>query len=70
MPTTVFFSWQSDRPSREGRQFVEEALRSALNKINKDLEVEEPEREPLQFDKDTKNVPGSPPIADNHTAQD
>jgi hypothetical protein len=64
MPTTVFLSWQSDRPSREGRQFIEEALRSALKKINLDFQVEEPEREPLQFDKDTKNVPGSPPIAE------
>jgi hypothetical protein len=62
MAGTVFFSWQSDRPSREGRNLIEKALETAVARINKDLTVEEAERPELSVDKDTRGVPGSPPI--------
>jgi len=64
MPSTIFFSWQSDTPSRGGRNFFEEALKSAIQRLSNDIQVDEPGREPLQLDKDTKNVPGSPPVVD------
>ena len=59
---TIFFSWQSDRPTREGRNFIERALEIAVTRIAEDLEVEEPLRDALQVDKDTTGVAGSPPI--------
>ena len=64
MGTTVFFSWQSDRPQREGRNFIENALKIAIKHLSQDVELEESIREDIQLDKDTKNVPGSPPIFD------
>jgi hypothetical protein len=63
MPHTVFFSWQADRPTREGRNFVERALERAIGKIGADTTMEEAVRE-LEVDRDTKGVPGSPPIVE------
>jgi hypothetical protein len=62
MGTTVFFSWQSDTPKREGRNLIEKALTAAVSRIAEDLTVEDAVREGLTLDKDTKDVPGSPPI--------
>ncbi|MBN2313940.1 MAG: hypothetical protein JXM79_08410 [Sedimentisphaerales bacterium] len=65
MATTVFYSWQSDHPNRTNRTFIEEALEAALRKISLDGEIQEAQRdEPLTLDKDTKGIPGIPPIAD------
>ena len=62
MPLTVFFSWQLDRPSTTGRNLIESALQKAVGRIGADLE--EAIREELVVDKDTKGVPGQPPIVD------
>jgi hypothetical protein len=59
---TVFYSWQSDRPTREGRNFIERALQAAVTRIAEDMQVEEAVRDGLEVDRDTKDVPGSPPI--------
>jgi hypothetical protein len=59
---TIFYSWQSDTPAKEGRNFLEGALRAAVARISNDTEVEDAVREGLRLDKDTKGVPGSPPI--------
>jgi hypothetical protein len=64
MKTTLFFSWQTDTPSREGRNFIEKALRNAIKKIASDTNVEEAIREELGMDKDTQGVPGSPAIVE------
>jgi hypothetical protein len=60
----VFFSWQSDRLAREGKNLIERALDIATKRISKDLQIEEDPRDPLKLDKDTLDVPGSPPIFD------
>lgn len=56
----VFYSWQSDLPNRCNRSLIESALKSALKRLSADggLEVEP------ALDRDTKDVPGSPAIAD------
>lgn len=54
-------SWQSDRATREGRNTIEKALEAAAKCISEDFTVEESSRE-LRVDKDTKDVPGLPPI--------
>lgn len=64
MRKTVFFSWQTDTPTREGRNFIEKTLKNAIKKLASDTDVEEAIREELAMDKDTLDVPGSPPIVD------
>ena len=51
-----------DRPTREGRNLIERALEAAVSRIADDTAVEEAVREGLTLDKDTKGVPGSPPL--------
>ena len=62
MNQTIFFSWQSDRPIKEGRLLVQKALEMAAARIAKDWEVEQAARNELVVDSDTRGVPGSPPI--------
>ena len=64
MTATVFFSWQADTPTGTGRNFIERALERAVAGIAADLEVDEPIRNEITVDRDTKGVPGSPPIVD------
>src|SRR5271157_4655677 len=59
---SVFYSWQSDTPTKEGRNLIEQALKTAVARISNDATVEDAVREDLEVDKDTKGVPGSPPI--------
>jgi hypothetical protein len=63
MTHTIFFSWQLDTRQTEGRNLIEGALKRALRKIAADTTLEEAVRE-LAVDKDTQNVPGSPPIVE------
>lgn len=63
MAEHVFFSWQSDTPNAVGRSFVERALESAIDALQVDAEIDFADRE-IVMDKDTLNVPGSPPIAE------
>ncbi len=56
----VFYSWQSDLPTRTNRSFIEDALNRAIKKVNKESEIQ---IEPAP-DRDTKGVPGSPNIID------
>jgi len=61
---TVFYSWQSDTPSNVNRTFIEKALEAAIDRVRSDLTLDAAVREvPIQLDKDTQGVPGSPPIA-------
>jgi hypothetical protein len=62
MAYTVFFSWQSDRSTQEGRNLIESAIKFAIKKLAEDVEIEESLRDSLSLDKDTKGVPGNPPI--------
>ena len=61
MAQTVFFSWQSDRPPKTCRNFIEAALSEALKKLSDDVNVEDAVRN-LEVDKDMKGVPGSPSV--------
>lgn len=65
MSLTVFYSWQSDTPKAINRNFIEDALEKAIKKLHATLTVQEALRdEKLELDKDTKGVPGTPPIVD------
>jgi hypothetical protein len=56
----VFYSWQSDLPTRINRSFIEDAIKRAIKKVNMEGEIQ---IEPAP-DRDTKGVPGSPNIVD------
>lgn len=63
MALTIFYSWQSDTPNKTNRSFMEDALKKALAKVKESFEVQEALREEnIKFDKDTQDVPGTPPI--------
>jgi hypothetical protein len=65
MAVTIFYSWQSDLPNNVNRSFIEKALAAAIKQIGRELNVEEAARdEEIVLDKDTKGMPGSPPITD------
>ena len=66
---TIFYSWQSDRPTGVCRNFIERALQSAIDRLRADVEIEPSLREDLELDKDTKNTPGSPAIFDTIMAK-
>lgn len=59
----IFFSWQSDTANAVGRSMIEKCLERAIGQVQADAEVDLADRE-LVMDKDTLDVPGSPPIAD------
>lgn len=60
MKRIIFYSWQSDLPSKSNRNIIEGALKKALSAIKKDAsETVEP-----VLDRDTAGTPGSPSISD------
>ena len=64
MAITIFYSWQTDSSRMVNRYFIEDALEKALKKIKADAELVNSMRdEDLALDKDTKGLPGTPPIA-------
>jgi|GEM_PF-1182748 len=61
MPHHIFFSWQSDTSNRVGRSFIETCLGRAIGELQADADVDPADRE-MAVDRDTLDVPGSPPI--------
>jgi len=60
---TVFYSWQSDSPSKLNRSFIEKALQEALKRLHSDATLENALRDTtVELDKDTMGIAGSPPI--------
>lgn len=55
----IFWSWQSDNPSKYSRYFIKECLEKAIEELS--VEAEFSDREVI-LDHDTKDVPGSPAI--------
>jgi hypothetical protein len=65
MAIKIFYSWQSDTAANSNRNFIEDALKKAIKSLDTDVELQEAIRdETIELDKDTKGVPGTPPIAD------
>lgn len=65
MPITLFYSWQSDLPNKVNRNFIEDALERAIKRLGSDNLIQEALRETdMVLDRDTKGVPGTPPIVD------
>lgn len=58
MALTIFYSWQSDTPSKTNHRFIKEALDDAVKQLVAEGHVEEAPR----VDHDTKDVHGDPDI--------
>lgn len=56
MKVSIFYSWQSDLPSKTNRYFIEEAIKKSLKEINKGNKII------ACIDRDTKDELGSPDI--------
>lgn len=54
----LFYSWQSDRPSKLCRQFIAIALKAAAQSASRTLRVD------IEIDSDTQGEPGTPPITE------
>lgn len=63
MTVTIFFSWQADRSTRVCRNLQERALERAITNIGQEANLQNANREEFVLDRDTKDEPGSPPIA-------
>lgn len=59
----IFFSWQSDTTGAVGRNLIQAALKRAIAILKEEAEVDPADRE-LIVDRDTRNVPGMPPIVE------
>ncbi|NSW91595.1 MAG: hypothetical protein HPY74_13140 [Firmicutes bacterium] len=60
MKFNIFYSWQSDLPSKDNRSFIEECIKKVIKMIAGDINV----GEIFEYDRDTKGASGSPDIAD------
>ena len=58
MPSTIFYSWQSELHEKSNRYFIRDAMKEALRNIEKEFDLDE--RPAL--DHDTKGIPGAPDI--------
>jgi hypothetical protein len=65
MHFTVFYAWQSDCSNSTNRSLIERAVQDAINAIKADAALEASPR----IDSDTKNVPGTPDIANTILAK-
>lgn len=63
MQNKIFYSWQVDTPAKVNRNLIERALQLALNRIGRNTALESATRD-LAIDRDTKGIPGSPPIVE------
>lgn len=52
----IFYSWQTDSDSNLNRYFIEDCLKRAIRKVNRE------DLSDLVIDRDTKNIPGMPDI--------
>ncbi len=57
---TIFYAWQFDLPGRYSRYLIREALEEAIRRIRLDAAIEDSPR----LDHDTRDVSGTPAIAD------
>jgi hypothetical protein len=57
-PFTVFYAWQSDRPSAVCRNFIQTALEAAAEGVGARHGVE------IRIDSDTQGVPGTPAVSE------
>lgn len=64
MKTSIFFSWQGDTPSSNGRNFLRKALEKACKEISAESCIDEASRDELVVDSDTQGEAGQPPIAE------
>ncbi|MDE0211506.1 MAG: hypothetical protein OXJ64_16695 [Boseongicola sp.] len=63
MAFRIFYAWQSDLPRGIGKDLIQQALVDTSELLNADVEIQAAVRG-IEVDHDTRNVPGSPAIAE------
>ena len=58
MALQVFYSWQSDHPSKVGKDFIRIALEDAAARTKASRGID------VVIDSDTQGIPGTPPVND------
>lgn len=58
----IFYSWQSDLTDKYNRNFIEDCLKAAIRKFNKNYNITS--FSPVRVDKNTQGLSGTPNIAD------
>jgi hypothetical protein len=59
MKIRIFYSWQSDKLSKVNKDFIQSATKQAIKRLKRDVDLS---IDPA-LDRDTKNLPGAPAIA-------
>lgn len=61
MELKIFYSWQSDLPKNQNLNFIETSIKDALKKLRQ----QKPISLDIKLDKATRNLAGSPDIAES-----
>jgi hypothetical protein len=61
MKISIFYSWQSWTDQKTNRYFIQKAIEQSLSNLKKDFEFDME----CALDRDTKDLPGTPAIADS-----
>lgn len=61
MKISIFYSWQSWTDQKNNRYFIQKAIEQSLSELKKDFEFDVE----CALDRDTKDLPGTPAIADS-----
>ena len=64
MAFKIFYAWQSDRPNNLCRGLIRRALEDAAKELEADPDIQDAERDGIEIDSDTQDIPGSPPVAE------
>ena len=64
MSFKIFYAWQSDRPNNLCRGLIRRALEDAVKELEAATDIQDAERDGIEIDSDTLNIPGSPPVAE------
>ncbi len=64
MAFKIFYAWQCDRPNNLCRSLIRRALEDAAKELEADPDIQDAERDGIEIDSDTQDIPGSPPVAE------
>jgi hypothetical protein len=63
-PIKIFYAWQSDTSTALNKRFIHEAADAAIAILNENVTIEDAPAFGVELDHDTKDVPGSPIVAE------
>lgn len=64
MSDSVFFSWQSDVDEAVTKTVIRKAIQRAIKQVNREIALEDAERNALEYNSDTMGETGNPSVID------